>query len=383
MNLRLQHCPRTITTAVVVASYLAGGCHHGRVEPLPRAVEQAPYRLADNGLLEVREDIIPALTFSPAIKSSIIGELHGVGEVDFSPGALTAVRIPFDGIVESVDVTAGDTVTTGKPLARIRSSELARIRADIKRIESTLVGQRDALKRSQELVQADAISNRRIIELQSSMGALEAEKSGLAIALRAAQAPTEGEDLFELVARRDGEVIERNIDPGEQVRDPQNEPAFVIADPTVLMVRGDFPERDSPYLRVGAECVLEIPALGEERFPGRLRSVVRSIDPGSRTIEVTCDFTKVDPRLRAHMLSRIVTQVQGEPLVVVPRDSVLLRRDTRVVLVRKDGRFLERRLVKVGPNIGQNLAILSGVQEGEEVVSSGAVLLDGELDKLL
>jgi multidrug efflux pump subunit AcrA (membrane-fusion protein) len=83
------------------------------------------------------------------------------------------------------------------------------------------------------------------------------------------------------------------------------------------------------------------------------------------------------------MLSRIVTQVQGEPVVVVPRDSVLLRRDTRVVLVRKEGRFLERRPVKVGPNIGQNLAILSGVQEGEEVVSSGAVLLDGELDKLL
>jgi hypothetical protein len=79
------------------------------------------------------------------------------------------------------------------------------------------------------------------------------------------------------------------------------------------------------------------------------------------------------------MLARIITQVKGDPVVVVPRDAVLLRRDTRVVLIRKDARFLERRTVKVGPNI----AILEGVQEGEEVVSEGAVLLDGELDKLL
>lgn len=157
----------------------------------------------------------------------------------------------------------------------------------------------------------------------------------------------------------------------------------MIADPTAVMVRGDFPERDSPFLRVGAECVLEIPALGEERFPGRVRSVVRSVDPGSRTVEATCDFTKVDPRLRAHMLARIITQVKGDPVVVVPRDAVLLRRDTRVVLIRKDARFLERRTVKVGPNIGAHIAILEGVQAGEEVVSEGAVLLDGELDKLL
>lgn len=374
---------RRLPVAAVVTCSLVAGCHHGGGEPIPRAVEQAPYRLSSNGWLEVSEAILPKLTFSPATKSSLIAELHGVGEVDFSPGALTAMRVPFDGIVESVDVTAGETVSAGKLLARIRSSELARMRADIQRIESTLVGQRDALKRSRELVQADAISNRRIIELESSIGALEAEKSGMSIALRAAQAPPEGEDVFDLVARRDGEVIRRNIDPGEQVRDPENEPAFVIADPTALMVRGDFPERDSPFLRVGAECILEIPALGEERFYGRLRSVVRSVDPGSRTVEATCDFTKVDPRLQAHMLARIIAQVEGDPVVVVPRDAVLLRRDARVVLIRKDGRFLERRQVKVGPNIGPNIAILFGVQEGEEVVSEGAVLLDGELDKLL
>lgn len=376
-------CPAPLPTAFAIACFMVAGCHHGGGEPIPRAIEQAPYRLAHNGWLEVSEALLPKLPFSTATKSSLVAELHGVGEVDFSPGALTAMRVPFDGIVESVDVTAGETVAAGKLLARIRSSELARMRADIQRIESTLVGQRDALKRSRELVQADAISSRRIIELESSIGALEAEKSGIAIALRAAQAPPEGEDVFDLVARRNGEVIRRNIDPGEQVRDPENEPAFVIADPTALMVRGNFPERDSPFLRPGAECVLEIPALGEERFPGRLRSVVRSVDPGSRTVEATCDFTKVDSRLRAHMLARIIAQVEGNPVVVVPRDSVLLRRDTRVVLIRREGRFLERQQVTVGPNIGPNIAILSGVQEGEEVVSEGAVLLDGELDKLL
>lgn len=169
---------RTTATVIAIACFMVAGCHHGGGEPIPRTIEQAPFRLGKNGRLEVTESILPKLTFSTATTSSLVAELHGVGEVDFSPGALTAMRIPFDGIVESVDVTAGETVTAGQQLARVRSSELARMRADIQRIESTLVGQRDALRRSRELVQADAISSRRIIELESTIGALEAEKGG-------------------------------------------------------------------------------------------------------------------------------------------------------------------------------------------------------------
>ena len=51
--------------------------------------------------------------------------------------------------------------------------------------------------------------------------------------------------------------------------------------------------------------------------------------------------------------------------------------------VRHGAAELERRPVVVGTSVDTRLVILSGVSEGEEVVSAGAVLLDGELDRLL
>ena len=94
-------------------------------------------------------------------------------------------------------------------------------------------------------------------------------------------------------------------------------------------------------------------------------------------------FDAITTGVRAHMLAHITVAVQGEPQLVVPREAVLLRRDTRVVLVRHGECQLERRPVIVGTSVDTRLVILSGVNEGDEVVSAGAVLLDGELDRLL
>jgi len=367
--------------AAVVGGLVAGCESHDDAADV--AVEEAPYRLTEAGLLDVRADIAQALEYSRVDKSVVAAEVHGVGDIDFAPGSLTALRIPFEGIIESVEVSAGARVTREDVLARIRSSELARMRAEIRRINAELEGQYDARRRVKDLVQGDVISNRRLVETDAKIGSLEADRDGVLVALRAARTGENGEDLFELRAPRDGQVIERHVDPGEHAHDPENQPAFIIADPTALILKASFPERDAPLLAEGFRCRVDIPALGDVPLTGRVTSVVRAIDRQSRTVDVTCAFDSLAPGVRAHMLAHVTVAVIGEPQLVVPRDAVLLRRDARVVLVRRGDHQLERRPVIVGTSVDTRLVILSGVNEGEEVVSGGAVLLDGEFDRLL
>ncbi len=360
----------------------AGGCEHA-TPVSTHDVEDAPYRVTEEGLLRVRPDLAPRLVFTRVEKSALFAEVHGVGEIDFMPGSLTALRIPFEGIVESVDVSAGAQVTRDHVLARVRSSELARMRADVRRLEAELAGQYDARNRIKDLVQGDIVSTRRLVEIEARIGSLEAERNGILVALRAARTSAAGEDLFELLSPRDGQVIMRHVDPGEHAHDPENQPAFIVADPTSLVVTASFPERDAPLLEEGFLCRVDVPALGDTPLTGRVVSVVRAIDRERRTVDVTCVFDALVPGVRAHMLAHVTVAVEGEPRLVVPRDAVLLRRDDRVVLVRRGTDEIERRSVIVGTSVDKRMVILSGVSEGEEVVSSGAVLLDGELDKLL
>lgn len=366
----------------MLALALLGGCVEKTEDPAPE-IEQAPFTITEQGTLRIRPDIGKLLEFSRVEQSDLCAEVHGVGEIDFTPGALTALRIPFDGIIESVEVAAGAKVGRDDVLARIRSSELARLRADVRRLVAELGGQYDALNRIKDLVQQDVVSNRRLVELQAKIGSLEAERNGILVALRAARTNEEGEDLFELRSPREGQVIERHIDPGEQAHDPENQPAFIIADPTSLVVTASFPERDAPLLKEGFLCRVEIPALGDVPLTGRVLSVVRAIDRQKRTVDVICGFDSLVAGVRAHMLAHVTVAVKGDPQLVVPREAVLLRRDTRVVLVRRGDDELERRPVVVGTSVDTRLVILSGLAAGDEVVTAGAVLLDGELDRLL
>jgi cobalt-zinc-cadmium efflux system membrane fusion protein len=356
------------------------GCQQER----PRnVVEDAPFEVVEGKFLRVREDLIPNLRFATAEESDVAAEVSGLGHVTFAPGAAYALRVPFGGFVETVNVGVGQVVEENQVLATIRSAELAKMRADYQRMSAELTAQVDALKRAKTLLATGAGPERNVIALAATVGSLEAQRTGIRHALLAARTDENGDDLLELRAPRGGHVITRRLDPGELAEDPENIPAFVIADPTRLVVKANFPERDAPLLSVGFPCGATVPSLGETSLPAHVSAVVQAIDPESRTVEVVCTFDSLDSRLRAEMLARVKVSVKGPPRVLVPRSAVLLRRDSRVVLVRRGERELERRTIVVGVQLDSKLEVLSGVSAGEEVVVDGAVLLDGELDRLL
>lgn len=370
---------RRVLVSVVAVMSIAG-CQKERPKPV---VEEAPYKLVDGGRLSVRPDLMARLKFQKIESRDVRAEVAGLGQLAFAPGASYALRAPFDGFVQTVHVDVGQIVDKDYLLAVIRSGELAKVRSEVKRVNAELDSEYDALKRAQVLVAEEAITNRRVIEIKSKVGSLEAQRNGLLQALNAAQTTEEGDDLFELRAPRAGHILQRKLDPGELVRDPDNEPAFLIGDPTNLVVRANFPERDAPLIREGFACTISVPSLGNRVLQGELTSVVKAIDSSTRTVQAICKLQAPDDRLRADMLARVVVRVTDKPQLLVPRSALLLRRDTNVALVRVGDNELERRTVVTGLTIGDCLEVVSGLKEGDEVVSEGAVLLDGELDQLL
>lgn len=368
-----------IGVAAVLVVAVAGCDRERPVVP----VEQPPFELVAGNRLRVREDLAALLKFANVGETDVASEVTGLGQVQFAPGAAYALRVPFDGYVETVLVEVGEQVTDNQVLATIRSSELAKMRGEINRLTAELDAEYDALKRTDTLVSKGATSERKMVEIRSRIGSLEAQRDGIRFALSAARTGTSGDDLFQLRAPRSGHVILRRLDPGEQVEDPENVPAFVIADPRRLVLKANFPERDAPLLQDGFPCRITVPSLGEMTFSGKVHSVVRAIDPRSRTVQALCTFDVHDEKLRSEMLARVTVSVLGARRLVVPRSAVLLRRDLRVVLVRVGERELERRVVVTGANVNSQLEVLSGLTGNEEVVVEGAVLLDGELDRLL
>ncbi|MFZ6182169.1 efflux RND transporter periplasmic adaptor subunit [Nannocystis pusilla] len=360
---------------------LAVGCVAPATQPA--APQEPAYTLVDEGHMRVRADLWPRLATARAERSDVSAEIEGVGHLEFAPDAAYAVRVPFPAYVEAVHVAAGAQVRTNEPLATLRSGEVARLRSEVRRLTATLSAQRDAVTRFKKLVTQGAASPRELVEAEAGLAAGEAELRGVRESLRAVQADHQGADRFILRASADGQVLLRTLDPGERVTPEDDEPAFLIGDAVRLIATAAFPEHEAAAVREGADCTFSVPALGAERFAGRLVQVVQTLDRATRTAVAVCMPKAPDPRLRGQMAVRVRATVRGDETLVVPRSAVLLRRDALVVFVVRGERLLERRTVALGARFGEKVQIVDGLTPGDEVVVQQAVLLDGELDRLL
>ncbi|MFO0686016.1 MAG: efflux RND transporter periplasmic adaptor subunit [Sandaracinus sp.] len=370
-----------LALAVLPFALALSACEHEVQADAP--VEEAPYALADDGAMIVRDDLASHLVTARATTSGVSAQLVGFGRLGFAPGASYTVRVPFAGYVQDVFVAAGADVRVGTPLATIRSSDLARLRAESRGLSAQIAAQRDSAERLQRLIEQGAASPRELVEVQGELTANEAQLAGIREALAAARTTASGSDLVQLRATGAGQVLTRTIEPGERVSPEDADAAFSIGDTTQLVLYAQFPERDATLLQTGASCSFTASALGGASFEGVVTRVIQRVDRATRTTEIACDPTAMDPRFRPEMTARVQVQASGSgDAVVVPRAAVLLRRDDRVVIVRREDGRLERRTVHTGSVLGDEV-IVDGVQAGEEVVVEGAVLLDGELDQLI
>lgn len=375
--------PARGATLLCIAAFAAAcGTHHAAAE---RRRAEAPYRVdeGDPTKLRVRGDLDRRMETARVGESQTRAVLVGYGRLGFAPDAHYAVRVPFSSFVERVRVSVGDVVHRGQPLVDLRSPEVARVRAEYSAAEVAVSLERQNLERLQRLQRDGTATERELAEARARMQSAETQRNGLRASLGAAGAGLGGGDRFTLTAPAEGRVLQRTVDPGERVSPESEEPAFLVGDPDRLVVRAGFPERDAVWLRDGIACRFTASAIGAEVFDGTVVQIVHAVDPRTRTLEATCRPSRQDARLDAEMTARVEVSVTGGSAVVVPRAAVLLRRDESVVFVRVSPGVLERRPVHTGLSVGDQIQVLDGVATGDEVVTRGAVLLDGELDQLL
>ena len=102
------------------------------------------------------------------------------------------------------------------------------------------------------------------------------------------------------------------------------------------------------------------------------------MDPATRTLKVRLQFDNPGFALKPDMYGEVEIATGGARKLVVPETAVLNSGDRQVVFLdRGDGHF-EPRTVTIGAQSGGLIEILSGLQPGDRIVTSGNFLIDSE-----
>ena len=301
-----------------------------------------------------------------AQRRSLAGSLRILGFITPDEARVTNLHLRFSGWVKELRVNqTGQPVKQGEKLFSVYSQELYRAEQDY-------VVAREALQRGS--IDNDLADTRRSL-LDAARQRLEllGVPADELTRLEAGGAPSQ--DLW-VSSPFSGYVMGKNVFAGQYVGPQQN--LFSIVDLSRVWVLADVYEQDFENVKLGQKARVTSAAYGGEWFEGRVGFIYPSVSEQTRTLKIRLEFSNPSLRLRPGMYVEVELEQLGESALAVPVDAVMDDGNRQYVFVVHDGVHFEPRLVRIGRRSDDFMEVLSGVSEGELVVTSANFLIDSE-----
>ncbi len=286
----------------------------------------------------------------------------------------------FAGRVTHIAADLGQAVHPGQVLAQLASPDFGAAQADTQRAQAEAELARKALARQRELFDAGVLARKDLELAEADSARAEAEAARALARTRLYGGVTGVNQQLGLRSEIRGTVVERNINPGQELRpDSLGAPLFVVSDPATLWVQIDAHEADVRDLRPGATVRLRVPALGEQAFAARVSAVTDQIDPGTRTIKVRAVVDNPQRLLKSEMLAQAHYERSVGQRLEVPASAVFLSGKQHHVFVQTAPGVFAPRPVTLAHEGAQKVLVSEGLRLGEQVVAQNGLLLAREL----
>ena len=308
-----------------------------------------------------------AVTTIVAERQSWPATLDAIGTVSAVQGVTVAADLP--GIVERIHFDSGRSVRKGDVLVRLDTQQE---QAQLAAAEAQLELARLNHQRMKGLVEQDAVS-------RAEYDAAAATDKQAEARIREIRATIERKTIR---APFSGMLGIRQVNLGQYLSG--GDPVVPLQSLNPIYVNFGVPQQDAAQMRQGREVRITVGDLGGTGFVGRISAVDAVIDETTRNVQVQATLANRGGRLRPGMF--VQTQVTlGAPQTVITLpasaisyapygDSVFIVSDMKTAQ-GQTYRGVRQQVVKLGGARGDQVAVLSGIDPGEEVVTSGVFKL--------
>jgi len=340
-------------------------------------------------------EIIITPDIQKQIKTEVV-RYQDIGETLMIPGRLetqnrrlSKIGSPITGRVSDLYVSLGDIVKKGQVLARINSIELTQTQLTLIK-SSQLIGLKTkAVERAKLLFEADVISKAEMLRIENELEAVKADYRAsrdqllvLGMSEKAVEKlETSGQinSFADIRSLFDGIIISRAINVG-QIVNPQDN-LFHIADLSKLWAVANIPEQQASFIQKDEVVSIEIPALDNKQIEAKIIFEDSIVDPQTRTVMVRAELDNLGLIFKPDMLTSMYIRSKKTSKLAIPVSSVVRENDRKYVLVQNTPKTFRLREVELGSRDGNLFSIISGLSEGETVVTDGAFHLNSERKK--
>ena len=285
------------------------------------------------------------------MQSVFMGTVEGYAVNNITPQQLRRIT--------RVLVDVGDRVSAGQKVAELDNSSLAQAKAQYENSKANF---------------------ERADEMYKFGGESKANWEGQKTAYEVAKLTYE--NLLEnttLVSPISGLVTARNYDNGDMCG---GLPIFVVQQINPVKININVSESLYSYIKKGMVVDVELDALPEKKFQGKVSRITPLINSATRTFEVEVAVANGQELIKPGMYARVEMNYGTRKNVVVPDLSVVkqLGSGDRYIYVYQQDGIVKFQKVELGRRMGGEYEILSGIADGDEVVTSGQVALKNGIE---
>ncbi len=294
--------------------------------------------------------------------------IRTVGRVAMDERRLAKVTIKFHGWIEELFVSAlGDHVKKGHRLFTIYSPDLV---ATQEEYLLALQGRKqlgesefpELARSSQELL--DATRHRLHLWDISEEHIHDLERTKQVRKTLPIHSPITG-----TVIRK--EVVQgAHVEPGQEL--------YTIVDLSRVWILADIYEYELSFVKVGQKASVTLSYDPHTVLSGQVGFIYPTLDPKTRTAKVRFELDNGDEKLKPDMYANVELRVNLGSRLVIPQEAIIESGQKQVVFLHLGGGKLEPRLIRTGVKTGEWSEVLTGLKEGEHIVTSANFLIDSE-----
>ena len=284
------------------------------------------------------------------------------------------------------DLAEGDRVEGGAVLARIRAAEyedrVHQATSQTEAAQATAEKARLDFERATRLFASESMT-------KSDFDAARAQYDSTQAELRAARAQTAEAQVSlhdtTLVAPFSGDIVKKSVERGAYVGPGVG--TFAIATTDLVKIVVGVPDTVVRSIRVGQPVEVAIDAFPARTFHARISRMSSAADVVTRNFDVEVAIPNRDHLLKVGMIGSLQLsygeQQARASILQVPLSAIVQAKDGKygvfVVSGANGGDVASLRNVEIGAVNGTEIAVVSGLTAGEQIITAGSNLLkDGQ-----
>jgi cobalt-zinc-cadmium efflux system membrane fusion protein len=345
------------------------GCHGNKAVALDDTLQK--FVLSDSLLKTINIDTVQTC--------QLVNSVSLTGQVDFNQDNEVNIFPLVSGNVQDVKVELGDYVNAGQVLAIVQSSEMAGYSNNLASAQANLSVTKKNLEAQQELFKSGLASQLDVTAAQSNYDQAMSQLEMTQRVLKINGDNTSGNYIIK--APISGFVVQKNITNSMSIRADNSSAVFAISDLKNVWVWANVYESNINNIHLGDAVQVTTLSYPGRVFNGKVDKVLNVLDPASKVMKVRIALPNADYALKPEMYASVlVTNKEDKQALCISSNALIFDHSQYYILKYNSQSDVQITPVQIINTVGDRTFITSGVQPGDKIIASQALLIYNALN---